>query len=164
MPHTAAQVNPLAIKSHTIYSGHMTSPLPHMICFSLYAANHAMQRVYAPLLSDLGLTYPQYLVLLSLWQAEDQTVGTLGRALQLDSNTLTPLLKRLEAQGLVSRSRDPVDERQVRIALTDEGRAMQDRAAHIPGCILARSGLDAEGLGALRDTINTLRDHLRANG
>jgi MarR family transcriptional regulator, organic hydroperoxide resistance regulator len=142
----------------------MTLALPDMICFALYSANHAMQRVYAPLLADLGLTYPQYLVLLSLWQQDDQTVGALGRAINLDSNTLTPLLKRIEVQGLVHRTRSAADERQVRITLTDQGRALQARAKHIPDCILERSGLDAPALAALRDAVTTLRDHLRQAG
>ena len=81
----------------------MSPTLPDMICFALYSANQAMQRVYAPLLQKLGLTYPQYLVMLSLWQTDGQTVGDLGRALGLESNTVTPLLKRMEAQGLVDR-------------------------------------------------------------
>jgi DNA-binding MarR family transcriptional regulator len=142
----------------------MTLALPDMICFALYSANHAMQRVYAPLLADLGLTYPQYLVLLSLWDQDDQTVGALGRALDLESNTLTPLLKRIEAQGLVQRTRSAADERQVRVTLTDQGRSLQARAEHIPACILARSGLDTSALAALRDAVTTLRDQLRQAG
>ena len=139
----------------------MPAPMPQMICFSLYAATHAMQRVYKPLLDALGLTYPQYLVLLALWAADAQTVGQLGQAMQLESNTLTPLLKRLAAQGLVSRARDTSDERQVRITLTDPGRAMQARAAHIPACILDKSGMTLTALTALRDQVNGLRDQLR---
>ncbi len=142
----------------------MNLALPDMICFALYSANHAMQRVYAPLLADLGLTYPQYLVLLSLWDQDDQTVGALGRALDLESNTLTPLLKRIEAQGLVQRTRSAADERQVRVTLTDQGRSLQARAEHIPACILARSGLDTSALAALRDAVTTLRDQLRQAG
>ena len=142
----------------------MTLALPDMICFALYSANHAMQRVYAPLLADLRLTYPQYLVLLSLWDQDDQTVGALGRALDLESNTLTPLLKRIEAQGLVQRTRSAADERQVRVTLTDQGRSLQARAEHIPACILARSGLDTSALAALRDAVTTLRDQLRQAG
>ena len=142
----------------------MTPTLPDMICFALYSANHAMQRVYAPLLSEMGLTYPQYLVLLSLWDQDDQTVGALGRALDLESNTLTPLLKRIEAQGLVARTRSAADERQVRVTLTDQGRSLQARAEHIPACILARSGLDTSALAALRDAVTTLRDQLRQAG
>ncbi|MDO9639343.1 MAG: MarR family transcriptional regulator [Pseudotabrizicola sp.] len=146
----------------------MTLALPDMICFALYSATHAMQHVYKPLLDDLGLTYPQYLVLTALWQQDDegrkngQTVGALGRQVQLESNTLTPLLKRLEERGLVTRTRSETDERQVNITLTDPGRALQTRAAHIPACVLEKSGLSFDDLTRLRDQITTLRDHLRA--
>ena len=136
-------------------------PIAEMICFSLYAATHAMQHAYKPLLEALGLTYPQYLVLVALWSEDGQTVGQLGQALQLESNTLTPLLKRMEAQGLVTRARDSRDERQVRVSLTDAGREMQARAAAIPGCILEKSGMSLAALTALRDQVNSLRDQLR---
>ena len=137
-------------------------PVAEMICFSLYSATHAMQHAYKPLLEALGLTYPQYLVLVALWAEDGQTVGQLGQALQLESNTLTPLLKRMQAQGLVMRARDARDERQVRVSLTQAGRDMQERAAAIPGCILERSGMTLAALTALRDQVNTLRDQLRA--
>ena len=142
----------------------MTPTLPDMICFALYSSNHAMQRVYAPLLAEMGLTYPQYLVLVTLWQTDDQTVGALGRALQLESNTLTPLLKRMEAQGLLVRSRDSVDERQVRVALTDAGQALQGKAGEMTRCIFESCGMEAEQLFALRDAINDLRDRLQQAG
>ena len=132
-----------------------------MICFSLYSATHAMQHAYKPLLEALGLTYPQYLALVALWGEDGQTVGQLGQALQLESNTLTPLLKRLEAQGLLTRARDSKDERQVRVSLTEAGRAMQGRAAAIPGCILEKSGMSLAALTALRDQVTALRDQLR---
>ena len=146
----------------------MTLALPDMICFALYSATHAMQHVYKPLLDDLGLTYPQYLVLTALWTQDDegrqngQTVGALGRQVQLESNTLTPLLKRLEERGLITRTRSETDERQVNITLTDPGRALKARAAHIPACVLEKSGLSLDDLTQLRDQITTLRDHLRA--
>lgn len=139
----------------------MTLALPDMICFALYSATHAMQHVYKPLLDDLGLTYPQYLVLTALWEQDTQTVGALGRQVQLESNTLTPLLKRLEERGFVTRTRDDRDERQVNITLTEPGRALQARAAHIPACVLEKSGLSVDDLTRLRDQITTLRDHLR---
>ncbi|OYU38846.1 MAG: MarR family transcriptional regulator [Pseudorhodobacter sp. PARRP1] len=138
-------------------------PVDEMICFSLYSATHAMQHAYKPLLDALGLTYPQYLVLVALWGADGQTVGQLGAALQLESNTLTPLLKRMQAQGLVLRARDARDERQVRVSLSEAGREMQGRAAAIPGCILERSGMTLAALTALRDQITCLRDQLRAD-
>ena len=136
-------------------------PIAEMICFSLYSATHAMQHAYKPLLEALGLTYPQYLALVALWGADGQTVGQLGQALQLESNTLTPLLKRLEVQGLVARARDAKDERQVRVTLTEAGRDMQGRATAIPGCILEKSGMSLAALTALRDQVNVLRDQLR---
>ena len=139
----------------------MTLALPDMICFALYSATHAMQQAYKPLLEQIGLTYPQYLVLTALWTEDGQTVGALGRQVQLDSNTLTPLLKRLEAAGLLSRTRDTGDERQVMIRLSEQGRALQARAAHIPGCIGDKTGMALDDLMRLRDQITALRDHLR---
>lgn len=141
----------------------MTLPLPQMICFSLYSATHAMQRAYKPLLDALGLTYPQYLVLVALWDQDGQTVGQLGLALQLESNTLTPLLKRLQSMGMVNRVRDDADERQVRVSLTAHGRTLQSKAAVIPACILEKSGLTLPAMSALRDQVNDLRDQLRKN-
>jgi DNA-binding MarR family transcriptional regulator len=138
-------------------------PIAEMICFSLYSATHAMQHAYKPLLEALGLTYPQYLALVALWGEDGQTVGQLGQALQLESNTLTPLLKRMEAQGLVGRARDSRDERQVRVTLTEAGRDMQARAAEIPRCILEKSGMSLAALTTLRDQVSALRDQLRAD-
>ena len=138
-------------------------PIAEMICFSLYSATHAMQHAYKPLLEALGLTYPQYLALVALWGEDGQTVGQLGQALQLESNTLTPLLKRMEAQGLVGRARDSRDERQVRVTLTEAGRDMPARAAEIPRCILEKSGMSLAALTTLRDQVSALRDQLRAD-
>ena len=134
--------------------------IPDMICFALYSANHAMQRVYQPLLSPLGLTYPQFLVLMALWAEDGQRVTDLGRALGLESNTLTPLLKRMEAQGLVGRARDREDERQVRVTLTPTGQALQAKAEGIGACIFEACGLDVQALTRLRDEITALRDRL----
>jgi len=140
----------------------MTLSPSDMLCFALYSATHAMQAAYAPLLAPLGLTYPQYLVLATLWTAPGpQTVGAIGRALQLDSSTLTPLLKRVESMGLVSRRRGDRDERQVLVALTDAGHALRARAAHVPGCIAERTGLSHGDIAALRDAVAGLRDGLR---
>ena len=138
--------------------------LPEMICFALYSANHAMQRVYQPLLAKMGLTYPQFLVLMLLWEDDGRTVGDLGRALQLDSNTVTPLLKRMEAQGLVTRARVAEDERQVRVALTDKGRALEGEAAGLAGCIFDACGLAVAELTALQGQVSGLRDRLRSAG
>jgi DNA-binding MarR family transcriptional regulator len=140
----------------------MTLPPSDMLCFALYSATHAMQSAYAPLLAELGLTYPQYLVLAALWSSpEPQSVGAIGRAVQLDSSTLTPLVKRLEAMGLVTRRRCARDERRVLVVLTDTGKAMESRAAHIPQCIADRTGLSEDDIVALREAVFSLRDTLR---
>lgn len=136
--------------------------LEELLCFAVYSANHAFNRVYKPMLDRLGLTYPQYLVLVLLWEEDDRTVGTLGRKLFLESNTLTPLLKRMEGMGLVERRRDPEDERQVRIRLTDKGRAVRDQAADIPRCILEASGMSIDALQGMKTEIDFLRDNLDA--
>ncbi|MFG1240217.1 MarR family transcriptional regulator [Xanthobacter autotrophicus DSM 597] len=132
-------------------------PVEDMVCFAFYAASHAFTRVYKPLLDDLGLTYPQYLALVSLWTEDDRTVGSLGAALGLESSTLTPLLKRLEALGHLTRSRDPADERVVRVKLTPQGRALQEKARHIPGCILAATGLELADVMRLQREVTALR-------
>ncbi|WP_209490029.1 MarR family winged helix-turn-helix transcriptional regulator [Xanthobacter flavus] len=132
-------------------------PVEDMVCFAFYAASHAFTRVYKPLLDDLGLTYPQYLALVSLWTEDDRTVGSLGAALGLESSTLTPLLKRLEALGHLTRSRDPADERVVRVKLTPQGRALQEKARHIPGCILGATGLELADVMRLQREVTALR-------
>ncbi|SEM30563.1 transcriptional regulator, MarR family [Stigmatella aurantiaca] len=136
--------------------------LSEQLCFSLYSAVHALQRTYRSLLEDLGLTYPQYLVMLVLWEEEGLTVKALGDRLHLDSGTLTPLLKRLEAAGLVVRARDPQDERQVRIGLTAPGRALRTRAECIPRALLEASGRTPGEIQALKGEILRFRDALNA--
>ena len=131
-----------------------------LICFAVYSAGHAFNRVYKPLLDELGLTYPQYIVMISLWAKDDQTVGELGELLFLESSTLTPLLKRLETIGYLTRSRDPADERQVRIRLSNAGRALQKKARDIPRCILEASGLSLADLRRLQRQISSLRQNL----
>jgi DNA-binding MarR family transcriptional regulator len=131
--------------------------LDEFLCFEIYSTNHAFNRVYQPLLDKLRLTYPQYLVMVLLWERDGQNVGELGARLSLESNTLTPLLKRLETLGYIKRSRDPTDERQVRGRLTESGRALRAKALHIPGCILTASGLDAKTTQQLMMGIITLR-------
>lgn len=133
-----------------------------MLCFSLYSAQHAMQAAYKPLLDPLGLTYPQYLVLLALWAEDGQNVGRLGAQLALETNTLTPLLKRLETAGLIARQRDPGDERQVRVTLTPQGRAMEARAAAVPRGFLAATGLTLDEALTLRESLKILRARLRS--
>jgi DNA-binding MarR family transcriptional regulator len=134
-----------------------TLKLDEFPCFEVYSANHAFNRVYQSLLDKLHLTYPQYLVMVLRWERDGQTVGELGARLSLESNTLTPLLKRLETVSFVKRSRDPADERQVRVRLTESGRTLRAKALHIPGCILAASGLDARTAKQLMTAIATLR-------
>lgn len=136
--------------------------LEDQLCFALYAASRAMTAVYAPLLDALGLTYPQYLVLLVLWDHDGERVSGIGERLQLDSATLTPLLKRLEARGLVERRRSAADERVVEIYLTAEGKRLKRRAADVPRCVLERSGLTLPELAALRATLQGLTRRLRA--
>lgn len=130
--------------------------LDNQLCFALYGAANRMTRLYRPLLDALGLTYPQYLAMLVLWEASPRTVGALGDALDLDSSTLTPLLKRLEAGGLVERARDPEDERRVIVALTDKGRALRDQAASIPEKLFCALDMPLETMGALRDQLKTV--------
>ncbi|WP_082668329.1 MarR family winged helix-turn-helix transcriptional regulator [Tepidimonas taiwanensis] len=121
-----------------------------------------MTRLYQPLLAELGLTYPQYLVLLALWERDDVTVSALGQRLGLDSGTLTPLLKRLEAAGHLQRARDPADERCVRLRLTPQGRALQARALAIPGCLLAATGCSLTEVTELTQQLHRLRQRLLA--
>ncbi len=136
--------------------------LDNQICFAVYSAAHAFNRVYKPLLDRLGLTYPQYLVMLVLWERDGVSVKQLGERLFLDSGTLTPLLKRLEAAGLVKRSRSREDERQVLIALTAQGQALKERARSVPLAILDASSCSVAELAAARDEIVALRDRLNS--
>ncbi|GAB3538953.1 MarR family transcriptional regulator [Noviherbaspirillum agri] len=134
--------------------------LDNQFCFALYSASLAMTKAYKPFLDTLGLTYPQYLVMLVLWQQDDVLVKSIGEKLFLDSGTLTPLLKRLEASGLVARTRDEADERQVRITLTKEGRALREKAQSIPRQVLCASGQPHEALEHLRTQLAAIRDDL----
>ena len=134
--------------------------LDNQFCFALYSASHAVTRTYKPLLDRLGLTYPQYIVMLVLWEQDDILVKDIGARLFLDSGTLTPLLKRLEANGLVERKRDALDERQVRISLSAAGRALRERATQIPHQLLCASGQQALALGRLRGELSAVRDDL----
>lgn len=131
--------------------------LDNQLCFSLYSASLAMTKLYKPLLETLALTYPQYLVMLVLWEADGPGVSALGERLGLDSGTLTPLLKRMETAGLLVRQRSSEDERRVHVWLSASGRLLQSRAAHIPGCLLAQSGLQLNELIALNLQIKHLR-------
>ena len=134
--------------------------LDNQVCFALYSASLAMTKLYKPLLDRIGLTYPQYLVMLVLWEQDGVTASELGERLFLDSGTLTPLLKRLKAQGQIARLRDVQDERRVRITLTAEGRALRDQAEAIPQCVLQSSQCSIAELTALTTELKQLRDRL----
>ncbi|MER7009859.1 MarR family transcriptional regulator [Saccharopolyspora sp. NPDC000359] len=136
--------------------------LDRQLCFALYSASRAFTNLYRPFLGELGLTYPQYLVMLVLWERRSLAVKELGAALRLDSGTLSPLLKRLEARGLVVRERSSDDERSVFVALTDDGRDLQERAREIPGQMLAATGLEIDGVVELRSTLEQLTAALDA--
>lgn len=132
------------------------------LCFALYTASRAMTRAYQPILEPLGLTYPQYLTLLVLWEDDGLRVSALGERLHLDSATLTPLLKRLESQGLVHRRRSAQDERVVEVSLTEAGWDMRQRAAQVPFAMLCQTGLELGELAALREQLKALTARLRA--
>ncbi len=134
--------------------------LDNQLCFALYSTSLAMTKVYKPLLDELGLTYPQYLALLVLWERDGLMVSELGAKLFLDSGTLTPLLKRLEASGYIARIRALDDERRVYITLTSSGRKLKTRAAKIPGCILSASQCAVPELMALTIQLQALRQRL----
>lgn len=134
--------------------------LDDQLCFALYSASHLMTKAYRPMLTALGLTYPQYLALLVLWEADDLTVGALGERLFLDSGTLTPLLKRMEAQGLVERRRDPADERQVRIRLTEAGRKLEAETRGHYEAMVCGLGVSGAEVKALRDAVAAFRAQL----
>lgn len=130
--------------------------LRHQVCFALYAASRAVTARYRPILERLGLTYPQYAALLVLWEHGDTSVKDLGSALMLDSGTLSPLLKRLEAAGLVTRTRNAADERSVIVGLTGKGAELKSAAVGVPGELAQATGLAPADLAALRDTLAAL--------
>lgn len=136
--------------------------LDNQLCFALYSTSLAMTKLYKPLLEDLGLTYPQYLAMLVLWEQDGLTVSELGERLYLDSGTLTPLLKRMESAGLVSRLRAVQDERRVHITLTAEGRKLKAKAAKIPGCILSATQCSIPELVSLTQQVQSFRKRLTA--
>ncbi|MFT3710253.1 MAG: MarR family transcriptional regulator [Archangium sp.] len=136
--------------------------LDSQLCFSLYAASRAMTAAYGPLLAPLKVTYPQYLVLLVLWEEEGISVRHLGDRLALDSGTLTPLLQKMERQGLVTRSRDDQDNRVVRISLTASGRALKRKALNVPKELVCHFGMNLPAIAQLRSQLNGLTQALRA--
>ena len=136
--------------------------LGNQLCFAIYSTAHAFNRVYKPLLDRLGLTYPQYLVMLVLWERDGVPVKDIGERLFLDSGTLTPLLKRLEAAQLIKRTRSTADERLVLIALTSQGQALREKARTVPQSILAASACSVAELSAMKNDLIALRDRLNA--
>lgn len=164
--------------AHRVYPGDMTptpTPTPaaasaewlrldNQICFSLHAASRAFNSVYRVTLKELGLTYPQYLVMLVLWEEDELPVKKLGEHLRLDSGTLSPLLKRLEAAGLVRRERSARDERSVEVRLTEEGAALRERALQVPRRIAEATGLDPREINDLRERLDRLTETLDSAG
>jgi DNA-binding MarR family transcriptional regulator len=134
--------------------------LDNQVCFAAVLAARTVVSLYRPILEPLGLTHPQYLVMLALWERDGRSISDLGGALQLEPATLTPLLKRLQAAGLVRRARSEVDERVVRVTLTDAGRELRNQAEQVPGRIAARTGMSVAELTQLRDTLHVVVDRL----
>lgn len=138
--------------------------LDDQLCFTLYSASMAVGRTYKPLLDGLGITYPQYLVLSTLWERDGLSVGGIADALALESSTITPLIKRLVAAGLIDRERNPRDERQVLVSLTETGRDMQERCACLAETLVAASGLSIERLLKVAREVRGIRDALAHRG
>ena len=132
--------------------------LGDFLCFAIYSANLAFGRAYRQGLDDLGLTYPQWIAIVALWEQDGQTVSELGEKMFLESNTLTPILKKLESMGYLRRQRDPADERQVRVSLTDEGRRLREKGMHMN--LVASTGLKPDEFARLQESVVTLRDNL----
>lgn len=138
-------------------------PLDDQLCFSLYATSMAITRAYKPLLDQLGITYPQYLVLHTLWEQDGRTVGAIAERLSLESSTVTPLVKRLEVAGFVGRERNPEDERQVRVRLTERGTGMRDACGCLGEALFARAGMAGEQLAKLNRDVQGLWRALQEN-
>ncbi len=136
--------------------------LDNQLCFALYSASLAMTKLYKPMLDSLGLTYPQYLVMLVLWEADGPCVSNLGERLNLDSGTLTPLLKRMEAARWLVRQRSSEDERRVHVWLSPTGQQLQAQAAFIPECVISQSGMPLGELVSLNRKVQQLRDAMQA--
>jgi MarR family transcriptional regulator, organic hydroperoxide resistance regulator len=149
----------MAIKKLHVASGD-AAKLDDILCFAIYSANLTVNRLYKPLLDELGLTYPQYLVLVALYEQDNQTVGNLGDKLFLDSSTLTPLLKRMEGAGYLTRQRGLEDERQVRIRLTRRGRTAREKSMPYLDGLVRASGLDPTRYRQLHDEVTNLRKNL----
>jgi len=149
---------PVADKKVPAQSAAPVPKLADFLCFAVYSANLAFGRAYKPLLEKIGLTYTQYIAIIALWEQDNQTVGGLGEKLFLESNTLTPILKKLEELGYVQRKRDPADERQVIVHLTEEGRRLREKGLDIN--LIKESGLSPEEFKPLQKAVVTLRNNL----
>lgn len=152
------------VKRNTLTSAPRSAMLllDNQVCFALYSASLTMTKLYKPVLDELGLTYPQYLTMLVLWEANELSVSDLGKRLFLDSGTLTPLLKRLEAAGWLKRERDAADERRVIVSLTSEGRKLRDKAAGVPEIVASASQCSLSELSDLKKRLQRLRGSLSA--
>lgn len=137
--------------------------LDHQLCFALYSTSLLMTKIYKPLLQPLGLTYPQYLAMLVLWEGDGITVGNISTRLLTDPGSLTPVLKRLESEGLIRRIRSSTDERVVELYLTDAGKALQEQARHIPSCVVDSSGHSLEQLKNLQHSLVQLRTNFQTH-
>lgn len=144
--------------STAVTTGPEDQKLANFLCFAIYSANLAFGKAYKPILEALGLTYTQYIAIIALWEEDNQTVGGLGEKLFLESNTLTPILKKLEAMGYVRRERDPADERQVLVGLTKAGRRLRERAFSVS--LVDACGLTPEEFPRLQKSVISLRDNL----
>lgn len=159
---SAEKQNPVRDASRTLMAEAAPS-LDLMLCFALYSASASMTRLYRPLLEPLGLTYPQYLVMRVLWDGAPRSVGGLGNLLGLDSGTLTPLLKRLEAAGLVTRKRDPADERRVVIDLTEAGKALRAQGDAVAEALICQMNLPLEDISALNRLARRFSESVKAD-
>lgn len=156
---TTAKARQSAAKAAAPKAAPKTDPrLQDFLCFAIYSANLAYGRAYKPILEELGLTYTQYIAIVALWEQDNQTVSSLGEKLFLESNTLTPILKNLEAMGYVRRQRDPKDERQVVVSLTDAGRRVREKA--LPMNLVKESGLTPDEFAKMQKGIVALRNNL----
>ena len=151
-------MNPADPKNPTDSTTPTNPKLADFLCFAIYSANLAYGRAYKPILEELGLTYTQYIAIVALWEEDNQTVSRLGEKLFLESNTLTPILKKLEAMGYLRRQRDPADERQVLVSLTDAGRRLREKGLGMN--LVKASGLTAEEFPKIQKAVVTLRDNL----
>lgn len=162
MPRTVSSAPPNAVQVDVRSNAWLK--LDHQLCFAVYSASLAMTKIYKPLLAPLGLTYPQYLVMLVLWEEDGQAVNALGDKLALDSGTLTPLLKRLQAQGAITRERDDIDERRVIVRLTDAGRKLKTRARKVPPQVARATGCELAQIGELTRQLKAMREALGRGG